>query len=290
MPGRSTVLQLLNVLDKWTKALGTYVDAIHCGFMKAFDTVPHQRLSRALSFYNTPGNLVKWIEDFLTECKQRVAVNGVFSKWHGVISGVPQGSLLGAVLFVAYINTLPDGIESSDIFIFADDNTLFRNIYSDSDALLLQRDIDKMHSWSTNSLLRFHPDKCYSINICSKSKQYCHHNYKMNNKDLEKKSEIKDLGIIVDENLRFSNRIIDKVNKANQIMEIIRRTIVCLNRHNFNLLYTSLIQPYLEYGNVVWSPSLKSDMTLTKNVQRRATRPDMSQILINWSTRKYLRH
>ena len=76
--------------------------------------------------------------------------------------------------------------------LFADDNKLFRSIYSDSDALLLQGDINKIYSWSTNSLLRFHPDKCYSINIRNKSKQHCHHNYKMNNKDLESKSVIKD--------------------------------------------------------------------------------------------------
>ena len=98
----------------------------------------------------------------------------------------------------------------------------------------------------------------------------------MNNKDLEKKSEIKDLGIIVDENLRFSNHIIDKVNKANQIMGIVRRTMVYLNRHNFNLLYMSLVRPHLEYENVVWSPLEEQ--------------PDMSQILVNWSTRKDLRH
>ena len=105
----------------------------------------------------------------------------MFSEWHDVISGVPQGSALGPVLFVAYINTLPDEIKSSDIFLFGDDNKLFRNIYSDSDALLLQSDID-------NSLLPFHPDKCYSINIRCKSKQYCHHNCEMNNKELEKRS------------------------------------------------------------------------------------------------------
>ena len=93
---------------------------------------------------------MKCIENFLSERKQRVAVNGVFSKLHDVISGVPLGSVLCPVLFVAYINTLTDEIESSDIFVFADDNKLFRNIYSDCDALLLQEDINKMFSWSTN--------------------------------------------------------------------------------------------------------------------------------------------
>ena len=103
--------------------------------MKAFDTVPHQKLLREIRFYNTPENLVTWIEDFLRERKQRVY--GVFLKCFEVISGVPQGCVLGPVLFVTYINTLPDKIETSEIFLFADDNKLFRSIYNDSDALLL---------------------------------------------------------------------------------------------------------------------------------------------------------
>ena len=96
------------------------------------------------------------------------------------------------MLFVAYINTLQDEIESSEIFLFSDDNKLFRSIYSESDALLLQGDIGKMCSSLTNLLLRFHPDKSYSINIRNKSKHHCHHNYKMNSKDLENKSVFKD--------------------------------------------------------------------------------------------------
>ena len=198
LPGRATNLLLLNILNKWTEALNNsaYVDAIYCDFMVAFDTVQNQRLLRALRFYNTSENLVKWIEYFLSECKQRVAVNGVFSELHNIINGPSQGSVLGPVLFIAYINTLPDEIKNSDIFLFADDNKLFRDIYSDSDALLLQGDIEKMYSWSTNSLLHFHLDKCYSTNICSNSEQHCHPNYKMNNKNLENISEIIDLGII----------------------------------------------------------------------------------------------
>ena len=110
----------------------------------------------------------------------------------------------------------------------------------------------------------------------------------MNNKNLENKSGIKDLGIIVDENLRFLKHIIDKVNKANQIMGISRRTMMYLNKHNLNLHYTSLVRPHLEYGNLVRSPFLKTDITLQKLLKKE--QPDLSKILINWSTRKDLRH
>ena len=107
LPSRSTALQLLNVLDKWTEALdnSTHVDAIYCGFMKFFDTVPHQRLLRVLRFYNTPENLINLIEDFLNERKQRVTVNGVFSKWYSKISRIclwPYVIRSIHVLFVAY--------------------------------------------------------------------------------------------------------------------------------------------------------------------------------------------
>ena len=185
------------------------------------------------------------------------------------------------MLFVAYINTLPYEIKSSDIFLFANDNKLFGNNYNDSNALLLQG--DRQYTLLVNRFLaplRFHPHKCYSMNIRNKYKQCCHRNCKMNYKDLTNKSEIKDLRIIVDENLLSSNHIIDKVNKAKQIMAIIRRTMVYLNKHNFNLIYKSLVRPHFQYRNVMWSLFLKSDITLIENGQRKATRyvPDINKL------------
>ena len=124
LPGRSTVLQLLNVLDQWTEAIdnGFYVDVIYCDLMKAFDKVPHKRLLKVLKYYCIPSKIVDWIESFLTNRKQRVIVNGTPSSWHDVISGVPQGSVLGPILFVIYINTLIEVAKYSDLFLFAGDN------------------------------------------------------------------------------------------------------------------------------------------------------------------------
>ena len=143
LPGRSTILQLLNVLDKWTEAInnGLCIDVVYCDFMKAFDKVSHKRLIKILKYYSLPLKVIDWIKSFLTNRKQRVLVNGIASGWHDVISGVPQGSVLGPILFVIYINTLVDVVQHSDLFLFADDNKLFKIIFNDEGTVLLQKDV-----------------------------------------------------------------------------------------------------------------------------------------------------
>ena len=124
LPSRSTILQLLNVLDKWTEAInnGHYINAVYCDFMKAFDKVSHKELLKILK-YSVPVKVIDWIRSFLTNRKQRVLVNGTASGWH-VTGGVPQGSVLGPILFVIYMNTLSDVVQYSDLFLFADDKII----------------------------------------------------------------------------------------------------------------------------------------------------------------------
>ena len=123
LPGPSTELQLLNVLDQWTEAIdnGFYVDVIYCSFMKVFDKVLHKRLLKVLKYYYIASKINDWIESFLTNRKQRVIVNGTPSLWHDVISGVLQDSVLAPILFFIYINTLIEVVKYSDLFLFADD-------------------------------------------------------------------------------------------------------------------------------------------------------------------------
>jgi hypothetical protein len=125
--GRSTSLQLLEILDKWTEAIykGTYVDVIYMDFQKAFDKVPHKRLMGKANPYVLDNPLLEWIEDFLTGRTQRVSINGSTSDWKEETSGIPQGSVLGPLMFILFINDLPDGIKS-DVYLFADDTKIFK--------------------------------------------------------------------------------------------------------------------------------------------------------------------
>ena len=161
--GRSTTLQLLKVLDKWTSILdrGGAVDVVYFDFMKALDKVPHGRLILKLRSYGIDSKPLSWIQDFLTERKQRVVVNGEKSLWSAVTSGVPQGSVLGPVLFVIYINDLPDVIDAgSNMDMFADDTKLYREIKQVADRHVMQSDVDAMDGWSEDWLMKYHPAKC----------------------------------------------------------------------------------------------------------------------------------
>ncbi len=163
---RSTILQLLTVLEDWTAALDDklQVDSIYFDYAKAFDSIAHRRLLHKLEAYGIAGHLLKWIESFLQDRKQRVLVNGSSSQWSEVISGVPQGSILGPLLFVIYVNDMPEVVQSV-CRLFADDTKLYRVIKSNSDIDILQDDIKRLCEWSNTWLLRFNIQKCKVLHI-----------------------------------------------------------------------------------------------------------------------------
>ena len=146
LPKRSTTLQLLKVLDEWSVCLerGEPVDAIYTDFQKAFDKVPHRRLLAKLKAYGIRKEVIRWIEAFLVGRQQRVEVNGQASAWEEVFSGVPQGSVLGPLLFVIYINDLPDSVLST-LMLYADDSKVYRSIASELDGAQLQDDLHAMY-------------------------------------------------------------------------------------------------------------------------------------------------
>jgi hypothetical protein len=146
--GKSCITQLIEVMEDWTEHLDNHnsVDAIYLDFQKAFDTVPHHRLITKLKGYGISGNILECIKNFLSERKQKVVLNGPNSKWTDVTSGIPQGSVLGPILFTMYINDLPDVVHNV-AKLFADDTKLYATVNNTNDEIKLQGDIDRLMQW-----------------------------------------------------------------------------------------------------------------------------------------------
>ena len=269
---RSASLQLLTVIETWCNILdenGT-VDDVNMDFQKAFDSVPHRRLIGKIESHGIKDDVLLWLKEFLNNRKQKVVVNGSSSEWCDVISGVPQGSVIAALLFVIFINDLPENIKSY-IYMFADDLKFFRQILSTDDTETMQDDLNTLHEWSKKWLLRFHPDKCVTLRITLK-KDSEKQTYYLGNHALKNVEEVKDLGILVDSKLQFQNHTSAKVNKANQMWGTVRRAFKHMNEDIFRKLFCSHVRPHLEYSIQFWAPYLRKNINQIESVQRRATK------------------
>ena len=272
--GRSCVTQLLAVLDIWTEIMARRgnIDCIYLDFSKAFDSVPHRRMLHKLQAYGIKGNVLRWIDHLLQGRVQRVSVNGVLYMIAAVISGIPQGSVLGPILFIIFVNDMPE-IVNTMIQMFADDTKLFWEIKDAHDRDQLQNDLKALEDWSNEWLLKFNADKCKVMHLGKSQGEF---KYTMTKDDhpieLEKTTLKKDLGVHVDPSLTFSAHCEQQVNKANRLLGLIRRSYTYIDGDSLVKLFTALVRPHLEYANAVWYPVYKKDSTLLENVQRRATK------------------
>ena len=269
-PKRSCATQLLATLDDWTRAIerGQSVDAIYLDFSKAFDTVPHQRLLLKLKAHGAGERLLRWIESFLVGRRQRVVLNGARSSWTCVRSGVPQGSVLGPLLFVIYVNDLPEAVQSN-IQMFADDTKIYRPLSSPSDAEQLQADLNAAIDWSSKWQLHFNAEKCRVMHI---GRAGGSQTYSMGDSKLEQTTVERDLGIQVDRELKFRAHAASAVTKASQVLAVIRRSFELLDVETLPVLFKTLVRPHLEYCNTVWGPFNRADQQRVERIQRRATK------------------
>ena len=184
--GHSCETQLTTVINDWAKILDNrgQVDTFILDFEKAFDTPPHELLKSKLFSYGIGGKTLKWIDSFLCFRQQRVVVNGVKSDWAPVLSGVPQGTVLGPLLFSLYINDISSDIES-EIRLFADDCVCYREIKDEKDTMKLQRDIDRLGSWARKWGMRFQPVKCNMMQLTRKRIKKIHASYTLEGTNLE---------------------------------------------------------------------------------------------------------
>lgn len=241
-------------------------------FAKAFDKVPHARLLHKLDFYGIRGNLKSWIGSFLSGRKQRVVLDGCTSSEADVASGVPQGTVLGPLLFLAFINDLPEWAKHSDTRLFADDSLLFRQIKNQQDADLLQQDLKALEEWEKTWQMSFHPSKCTVIRIPSQRKKLIQTSYTLHGHTLEVEESSKYLGINISEDLTWDRHIYQVAGKANRTLGFLRRNFRDCTIPVKKATYTAMVRPAMEYSSAVWDPVSQKHIQLLELVQRRAAR------------------
>ena len=247
---------------------GKPVDVIYLDFQKAFDKVPHARLINKLKALGIGGNVLNWIREWLKDRVQRVVINGEESDWVHVSSGVPQGSVLGPILFIIYINDIDENILSL-ILKFADDTKLVREVSTLEERNKMIEDLSNIFKWSENWQMHFNIEKCKVMHLGNKNN--CNE-YHMGGKLLEEVEEEKDLGVIMSNKFKVDKQCVKVAKKANQVLGMIYRTFTCKNKQIILKLYKSLVRPHLDFCCQVWRPYLLKDVALIERVQRRATR------------------
>ena len=271
-PKLSCETQLVTMVHDLARNMskGLQTDVIVTDFSKAFDKVPHRRLASKLEYYGIRGRTNTWISSFLADRYQKVVVEGDYSDTVSVDSGVPQGSVLGPVLFLIYINDIPDGI-SSGVRLFADDCILYRPINTQSDALALQADLDTLDRWCDTWLMDLNPIKCHTLRV-HRSKSPIIHDYKIQGVTLEAANNICYLGVTITSDLTWNRHIEQMANKANQTLGMIRRNLRNVPAAIKSKAYIALVRPKLEYASSVWDPHTQKNINTIEKVQRRAAR------------------
>ena len=270
VPGRDCMTQLLECIEDWTRRLESSkaFDVIYTDFSKAFDSVPHERLFLKLEAMGIKGDVLYWIKSFLRGRTQCVNVDGTKSTWRDVLSGIPQGSVIGPILFVIFINDMPSEVKHNFCKLFADDCKLYGNVKLDEENSM-QLDLTNLVDWSKRWQQPFNAKKCKAMHLGSNNPKLA---YQMNGHTLECISSEKDLGVLIDDTLKFHLQTAAATKKANQVLGVIKRSYQTRDTLTMSTLYKSMVRPHLEYGNVIWGPFYAGDKKAVESVQRRATK------------------
>ena len=265
--GRSCETQLVEFINDLANNMqnGGQTDVAIMDFSKAFDKVGHQRLLLKLHHYGVRGKTNRWIQAFLTNRTQRVALNGEHSCNAHVKSGVPQGSVLGPCLFLLYINDLPESLGST-VRLFADDSLLYMTIRSQADTEILQNDLKKLENWEEKWLMEFNTDKCHVLRVTRKQNPIIHE-YTLHDKVLETVNSAKYLGVTLTSDLRWNRHVENIAYKANQSLGFLRRNLRINSPNLKSLAYNTLVRPLLEYSSASWDPYTKENVKKLEMVQ-----------------------
>ena len=238
----------------------------------------HSALLSELKSYGFDGLLLDWLSDFLSDRKQRVVIGSSSSDWCQVTSGIPQGSVLGPLLFTLYINDMPNGVHHH-CKLFADDTKIIATIKNGLDIAQLQSDIDLLATRANTWHMSFNVQKCKFMVFKNKTNHFCTSSkltmisaetgFRLSLEEIKTK---KDLGVYFSSDLKCRTHCQHSAAKANSILGQLRQAFHAWNPQSFKSLYTAFVRPHLEYATSVWNPHRRADVRIIENIQKRATK------------------
>lgn len=270
--GLSCVTQLAEFYHELATSVddGGQTDCVFLDFRKAFDTVSHPLLLNKLKLLNLDFNVFRWIENYLSQRRQCVVLNGKNSGFVDVTSGVPQGSVLGPLLFLLYVNDISVGI-SSRIRLFADDCVVYKKIKDEQDAALLQRDLESINTWCSTWQMKLNPKKC--VHMCfTKKKKKIESHYRIENNLISNESTFKYLGVTLSSDCSWNAHVDDVIVRAGRALNFIQRNLKCSQPDLKKTAYLTCVRPILEYACAVWDPSQSTLIDKLEKIQNRAAR------------------
>ena len=273
--GRSCLSQLLDYHDKIISLMekGLNVDSIYLDFSKAFDKVDHRIVLSKLAGLGVRGKLLKWIQSFLTSRTQRVIVNGVLSEPCPVVSGVPQGSVIGPLLFLILLGDIDSNIVSCFLSSFADDTRISKGISNVMDASALQRDLEAVYQWAEDNNMSFNNLKFENLRFGSDSTMKMTTSYTSpSGSIINTKDHVKDLGVTMSADGSFSQHIRNICQSARNMCSWILRTFFDRSQDLMLTTWKSLVLPILDYCSQLWCPMNKGDIQMIEDVQKSFTR------------------
>lgn len=278
-PNHSTNTALINITEDWYNSIdkGEYVGVVMLDLQKAFDTVNHEILMNKLSKYNISQECIQWFGSYLSNRNHVTSINGVTSDSLPSICGIPQGSILGPLLFILYINDLPDCVNDVNISMYADDTALYTSskcIHTLVDNL--NKDLSKVKKWLTKNKLSLNVDKSEIMIIASRQKIVQINDMDLNvnieGSKLQRVHKCKHLGVFVDENLTWHEQVCQTRRKVLSGIYMLRKTKGLLPSHIQVLLYKSIIAPHFEYCNVIWGVCGVTDRDMLQRLQKRCAK------------------
>jgi hypothetical protein len=272
--GRSTVSNLGNFTEFVCAGVdeGSQVDVIYTDFGKAFDTVDHELLIWKLKMVEVSPKVIELIRSYLDDRQQYVVFKNYNSAKYTAVSGVPQGSNLGPLLFLIFVNDLPEKVNNSKIMMFADDVKIYHKINIMEDCYELQDDLNQLSDWSTLNKLPFNVKKCCVLSFSRKVKSI-NYSYNMRGVELEKVACHKDLGVTFTSNLDYNKHIQEIVSSSMRSLGFVLRCTKGFTKIKpMIVLYMALVRSRLEYCASIWSPYYRRYIEIIEKVQKRFLR------------------